>query len=156
MTETQAMQPFDWDLYSNFSRIWNVIAFCMKFKTKNKRPRKADESFQADQLLFWFFPHGNFPECFDVGKNQQGNLEKLERCQIVKLHRARCINSSERSIECFMSSMARERSQVAEKILFCNGATHVPITTPGERRKPKKVISTYHRNKCQRRVGLQT
>ena len=40
-TETKLDQFFDRRLYSTFNRIKNFIAYCMKFKTKQKRPFKG-------------------------------------------------------------------------------------------------------------------
>ena len=51
-TETKLDQIFDWRRYSSFNRIRNFIAYCMRFKTKQKGPLKADEIHQAEQILF--------------------------------------------------------------------------------------------------------
>ena len=53
-TGTELDQIFDWTLYSTFNRIRNFIAYCMKFKTNQNRPLKADEIHQAKQILCRF------------------------------------------------------------------------------------------------------
>ena len=47
-TETNLDQLFDWRRYSTFNRIRNFIAYCMRFKTKQKGILKADEIHQAE------------------------------------------------------------------------------------------------------------
>ena len=49
---TKLDQLFDWRRYSTFKQIRNFIAFCMRFKTKQKGPLKADTINQAEQKLF--------------------------------------------------------------------------------------------------------
>ena len=50
--ETQVEQPFDWNRFSSFNKIRNFIAYCMRFNTKEKGPLKAEEIYQAEQILF--------------------------------------------------------------------------------------------------------
>ena len=47
-TETKLEQLFDWRRYSTFNRIRNFIAYCMRFKSKQKGTLKADEIHQAE------------------------------------------------------------------------------------------------------------
>ena len=60
-TETKLDQIFDWRRYSSFNRIRNFIAYCMRFKTKQKGPLKANEIHQAEQILFRFVQNESFP-----------------------------------------------------------------------------------------------
>ena len=53
-TETKLDQLFNWRRYSTFNWIRNFIAYCMRFKTKQKGTLKADEIHQAEQILFRF------------------------------------------------------------------------------------------------------
>ena len=46
-TETEMDNLFNWKRYSSFNRI-NFTAYCMRFKTKQKGPLKADEVHQAE------------------------------------------------------------------------------------------------------------
>ena len=46
--ETELDQLVDWRRYSSFNRNRNFIAYCMRFKTKQKGPLKADGVHQAD------------------------------------------------------------------------------------------------------------
>ena len=50
-TETKQDQLFDWRRYSTFNRIRNFIAYCKRFKTRQKCTLKADEIHQAEQIL---------------------------------------------------------------------------------------------------------
>ena len=50
--ETQVEQPFDWNRFSSFNKIRNFIAYCMRFNTKEEGPLKAEEIYQAEQILF--------------------------------------------------------------------------------------------------------
>ena len=59
--ETQVEQPFDWNRYSSFNKIRTFIAYCVRIKTKEKRPLKAEEIRQAEQVLFRFVQTENFP-----------------------------------------------------------------------------------------------
>ena len=52
--ETELDQLFDWRRYSAFNRIRNLIAYGMRFKTKQKGPLKADEIHHAEQIRFRF------------------------------------------------------------------------------------------------------
>ena len=52
--ETKVDEPFDWRLYSRFNRIRNFRAFGGKFKTKQKRPLKADETQKLEKILCRF------------------------------------------------------------------------------------------------------
>ena len=60
-TETELDQLFDWRQYSTFNRIRHFIACCMRFKTKQKGPLKADEIHQAEQILFRNVETESFP-----------------------------------------------------------------------------------------------
>ena len=53
-TKTELDQLFGWYQYSAFNRIRNFTAYCMRSKTKQKGPLKADEIHQAEQILFQF------------------------------------------------------------------------------------------------------
>ena len=59
-TETELEQLFDWRRYSSFNRICNFIAYCMRFKTKQRGDLKADEIHQAEEMLFRFVQHESF------------------------------------------------------------------------------------------------
>ena len=59
--ETQIDQPFDWNRYSSSNKIRNFIADCMRLKTKEKGPLKAEEIYQAEQILFRFVQAESFP-----------------------------------------------------------------------------------------------
>ena len=100
-TETKLDQMFDWRRYSSFNRIRNFIAYCMKFRIKQKGTQKADEIRQAEQILFRFVQNESFPECFEVYSKQQRNLQNFKHCQTVTLHRGRWNNKSERPTEAF-------------------------------------------------------
>ena len=56
-TETKLDQLFDWRRYSSFK--W--IAYCMRFRLKQKGPFKADEFHHAEQFLFRFVENESFP-----------------------------------------------------------------------------------------------
>ena len=53
-SETKLDQLFDWRRYSTLNRIRKFIAYCIRFKRKQKGPLKADETHQAEQILFRF------------------------------------------------------------------------------------------------------
>ena len=53
-TETKLDQIFDWRLCSSFNRSRNFLAYCMRFKTKQKGTLRAVENHQAEQILFRF------------------------------------------------------------------------------------------------------
>ena len=59
-TENKLDQLFDWRRYSTFSRIRNFIAYCMRFKTKQRGTLKENEIYQAEQILFRFFQTESF------------------------------------------------------------------------------------------------
>ena len=59
--ELKLDQTFDWRRYSSFNRIRNFIAYCMRFKTKQKGPLKADEIHHAEQILFRYVQTESFP-----------------------------------------------------------------------------------------------
>ena len=69
-TETELDQLFDWRRYSIFNRIRNIISYCMRYKTKQKEPLKADEIHSAEQILFIFVQNRMFPECFNVDSKE--------------------------------------------------------------------------------------
>ena len=60
-TETKLEQLFDLKRYSTFIQIRNFIAYCMRFKTKQKGTLKADEIHQAEQIIFRFVQNESFP-----------------------------------------------------------------------------------------------
>ena len=81
-TETKLEQLFDWRRYSSFKRIRNFIAYCMRFKTKQKGPLKADEIHQAEQILFRFVQNESFP---NVSKSISNSKEISKVLNIAKL-----------------------------------------------------------------------
>ena len=81
-TETKLEQLFDWRRYSNFNRIRNFIAYCMRFKTKQKGTLKADEIHQAEQILFRFNQNESFP---NVSKSIANSKEISQTLNIAKL-----------------------------------------------------------------------
>ena len=81
-TETKLNQIFDWRRYSTFNRIRNFIAYCMRFKTKQKGPLKADEIHQAEQKLFRFVQTESFP---NVSKSIANSKEISKTLNIAKL-----------------------------------------------------------------------
>ena len=88
-TEIKLDQLFDGRQYSTFNRIRNFIAYCMRFKTKQRGTLKADEIHQAEQILFRFVQNESFPDCFRVDIKQQRNLQNIKHRQIVTIHRRR-------------------------------------------------------------------
>ena len=54
-TVTQVEQTFDWNRYSSFKKIRNFIAFCMRFKTKEKGPSKQTRSIKQNKNCFNLF-----------------------------------------------------------------------------------------------------
>ena len=156
MTETQAMQPFDWNLYSNFSRIGNVIAFCMKFKRRIRDHAKQTKAFKQIKYCFDFFHMENFQ---NVSTLVETSKEISKNLNVAKLS-----NFIEQDVSIRVKGrlkvswvLWRENEvKLPNKFSSAMGQLKSPITTPAERRNVKKVISTYHRNKCQRRIGLQT
>ena len=81
-TETKLEQLFDWRRYSSFKRIRNFIAYCMRFKTKQKGPLKADEIHQAEQILFRFVKNESFT---NVSKSISNSKEISKVLNIAKL-----------------------------------------------------------------------
>ena len=81
-TETKLDQIFDWRRYSSFNRIRNFIAYCMRFKTNQKGPLKADEIHQAEQILFQFVQNESFP---NVSKSIANSKEISKTLNIAKL-----------------------------------------------------------------------
>ena len=81
-TETQVEQTFDWNRYSSFNKIRNFIAYCMRFKTKEKGPLKAEEIHQAEQILFRFVQAETFP---NVSKSITNSKEISKTLNIAKL-----------------------------------------------------------------------
>ena len=81
-TETKLDQIFDWRRYSSFNRIRNFIAYCMRFKTKQKGTLKADEIHQAEQILFRFVQNESFP---NVSKSIANSEEISKTLNIAKL-----------------------------------------------------------------------
>ena len=81
-TETKLEQLFDWRRYSTFSRFRNFIAYCMRFKTKQKGTLKADEIHQAEQILFRFVQNESFP---NVSKSIANSKEISRFLNIAKL-----------------------------------------------------------------------
>ena len=86
-TKTKLDHLFDWRRYSSLNRIRNFIACYMRFKTK-------------------------LPECFKVDNKQQRNLNKLEHCPIITIHRGRWNNSNERLTKAFESRLQRKASNI--------------------------------------------
>ena len=81
-TENKLDQLFDWRRYSSFNRIWNFIAYCMRFKTKHSGTLKADEIHQAEQILFRFVQNETFP---NVSKSIADIKEIFKTLNIAKL-----------------------------------------------------------------------
>ena len=81
-TETELDQLFDWRRYIIFNRIRNFIAYCMRFKTKQKGLLKADEIHQAEQILFPFVQTESFPT---VSKSMAKSKEISKTLNIAKL-----------------------------------------------------------------------
>ncbi|XP_075248317.1 uncharacterized protein LOC142341284 [Convolutriloba macropyga] len=80
--ETKLHQKFDWDRYSSFNRIRNFIAYCMRFKAKQKGPLKADEIHGAEQIRLRFVQAENFP---NVSKSITNSKEISKTLNIAKL-----------------------------------------------------------------------
>ena len=77
-TETKLDRLFDWRRYSTFNRIRNLMAYCMRFTTKQKGTLKADEIHHAEQILS-VCSNRKLPECFDVYSKQQRNLQNIAK-----------------------------------------------------------------------------
>ena len=80
--ETKLPQTFDWDHYSSFDRIRNFIAYCMRFKIKQKGPLKADEIHGAEQILLRFVQAESLP---NVSKSIANSKEIFKTLNIAKL-----------------------------------------------------------------------
>ena len=81
-TKTKLDQIFDWRRYSSFSRIRNLIAYCMRFKTKQKGILKAVEIHQAEQIQFQFVQNESF---LNVSKSIANSKEISKVLNIIKL-----------------------------------------------------------------------
>ena len=81
-TETELDQLFNWRGYSIFKRITNFLAYCMRFKTKQKGPLKTDEFHQAEQILFRFVQNESFK---NVSKSIAKSKEISKTMNIAKL-----------------------------------------------------------------------
>ena len=81
-TEKKLDQLFDRRRYSTFSRIRNFIAYCMRFKKKQKGTLKAEEIHQAEQKLFRFVQNESFP---NVSKSIANSKEISKTLSIAKL-----------------------------------------------------------------------
>ena len=81
-TETELEQLLNWTQYSSFNRIRNFIAYCMRFKTKQNGPLKADEIHQAEQIQFRFLQTESFP---NVSKTIANSKEFSKTLNIAKL-----------------------------------------------------------------------
>ena len=81
-TETKLEQVFDWRRYSTFNRIRNFIAYCMRFKTKQKGTLKADDIHQAEQIMFRFVHNESVP---NVSKSTANSKEMSKTLNIAKL-----------------------------------------------------------------------
>ena len=79
--ETKLHQTFDWDRYSSVNRIRNFIAYCMRFKTKQKGPLKADEIHGAEQILLRFVQAESFA---NVSKSITNSKEISKTLNIAK------------------------------------------------------------------------
>ena len=82
LTETKLNQLFDLRRYSSFNRIRNVIAYCRRFKTKQKGTIKAGKIHQAEQILFRFVQNESFPI---VSKSIVNSKEISKTLNIAKL-----------------------------------------------------------------------
>ena len=81
-TETILDQLFDWRGYSTFNRIRNFIAYCLRFRTKQRGPIKSDKIHQAEQILFVFVRNESFP---NVSKSIAISKEISKSLNIAKL-----------------------------------------------------------------------
>ena len=81
-TETELDQLFDGRRYSSFKRIRNFIAYCMRFKTKQRGTLKSDKIHQAEQILFRFVQTESFP---NVSKSIASSKEISKTLSIAKL-----------------------------------------------------------------------
>ena len=115
-TETQVEQPFDWNRYSSFNKIKNFIAYCMRIKTRQKGPLKAEEFHQAEQILFRFVQTESFP---NVSKSIANSKEISKTLNIAKLSPfveqfGEWNNSSERSTEAFEPRLQCQTPNIVE------------------------------------------
>ena len=60
-TETKTEPLFEWNRYSNFNRIRNVIAYCLRFSSKHRGPIKAGEVLKTDKILLRIVQNESFP-----------------------------------------------------------------------------------------------
>ena len=81
-TETDLDRLIEWRRCNTFNRIRNFIAYCMRFKTKQKGTLKADEIHQLEKLLFRFFQTESFP---NVSKSIARSKEISKTLNIAKL-----------------------------------------------------------------------
>ena len=81
-TENKLDQLFDWRRYSIFNRIKHFIAYCLRFKTKQRDTLKAEEIHQAERILFRFVQTESFP---NVSKSIANNKEISKTLNTVKL-----------------------------------------------------------------------
>ena len=81
-TENKLDQLFDWRRYSTLNRIGNFIAYCMRFKTKQRCILKADEIHQAEQILFRFVLTESFS---NVSKSIASSKEISKTLNFAKL-----------------------------------------------------------------------
>ena len=61
MLQLKIEKLFNWQQSSNLNRIRNVIAYCMRLKTKIKETLNATEVQQADQTLLRIVQNESFP-----------------------------------------------------------------------------------------------
>ena len=80
-TETEPDQLINWRQYSSFIRIGKFVAYCMRFKTKQKGPLKEDKIHQAEQILFRFAQNESFPNVSKSIKNSREISETLKIAQ---------------------------------------------------------------------------
>ena len=74
-TETKLEQLIEWRQYRSFNRFGNFIAYCMRFRTKQKRHLKAEEIYLAEQILFRFVQN----ERFQVVSKSIKNSNKISK-----------------------------------------------------------------------------
>ena len=84
--ESKLGQLFDQRQWSSFNQIRNFIAYCIRYKTKQKEPLKAEEIELAEQFFFSIYSKRKLAECFEVDSKHQRNLKNIEHCQIFILH----------------------------------------------------------------------
>ena len=91
-TETKLEQLFDWRQHSTYNQIRKLNAYCMRFKTKQWGPLKADVFHQAEQILFQFVQNENFPNVSKSIANNKEISKNIEHRQGVTLPRGRWNN----------------------------------------------------------------